>query len=202
MTHALIENNVIYNNGQNGINCDGLQNSTIQNNLIYGYQGFGICLFYIDSSGPSKNNLIVNNTIVSTVSGAGAAIRILDSGTGNTLSNNILLGGGGIALRISADSMSGLVSDYNVTGGVYQSEDDGSTRSLSQWRSQVSQDTHSLTATASALFVNPAGNDYHLKAGSPAIDVGTATNAPATDLDGHSRPAGLAIDIGAFEFGS
>ena len=37
VTHALIEGNRIYNNGQNGINADGLQSSVIQNNLIYGY---------------------------------------------------------------------------------------------------------------------------------------------------------------------
>src|SRR6516162_8714557 len=42
VTNALIEDNVIYNNGQNGINADGLQSSTIENNLLYGYQDFGI----------------------------------------------------------------------------------------------------------------------------------------------------------------
>jgi hypothetical protein len=44
VTNALIADNFIYNNGQNAINCDGLQSSTIANNLIYGYQGFGIAL--------------------------------------------------------------------------------------------------------------------------------------------------------------
>ena len=44
--------------------------------------------------------------------------------------------------------------------------------------------------------------DYHLKAGSPAIDSGTINGALATDLDGSIRPAGSAIDIGAYEYGS
>ena len=38
----------------------GLQSSTVANNLIYGYQGYGICLYTIDSSGPSSNNVIAN----------------------------------------------------------------------------------------------------------------------------------------------
>ena len=71
VTNALIEDNLIYNNGQNGINADGLQSSLIENNLIYGYGGFGVCLYQSDAGGPSIDNVLVNNTIVSTVSGRG-----------------------------------------------------------------------------------------------------------------------------------
>jgi len=38
--------------------------------------------------------------------------------------------------------------------------------------------------------------------GSPAIDAGNTALAPATDQRGFPRPAGLAADIGAFEYGS
>jgi hypothetical protein len=38
--------------------------------------------------------------------------------------------------------------------------------------------------------------------GSPAIDAGNTSLAPATDQRGFSRPAGRAADIGAFEYGS
>jgi hypothetical protein len=38
--------------------------------------------------------------------------------------------------------------------------------------------------------------------GSPAIDAGDSSAAPATDQRGFPRPAGLASDIGAFEYGS
>jgi predicted outer membrane repeat protein len=49
------------------------------------------------------------------------------------------------------------------------------------------------------LFVNPAGDNYHLAAGSPAIDTG-ANVGVATDLDGVTRPQGNGYDIGAYEY--
>lgn len=48
------------------------------------------------------------------------------------------------------------------------------------------------------LFVDPGNLDYHLQAGSPCIDKGVATDAPATDLDGNPRDA--KPDQGCYEF--
>jgi hypothetical protein len=50
---------------------------------------------------------------------------------------------------------------------------------------------------ANPLFVNAANRDYHLGAGSPCIDKGTAAGAPAMDIDGDPRDA--APDMGAYE---
>ena len=48
--------------------------------------------------------------------------------------------------------------------------------------------------------------DYHLMAGSPAIDFGAASksgvNAPPIDIDNGARPAGAGFDSGADEFGA
>jgi len=46
------------------------------------------------------------------------------------------------------------------------------------------------------LFVNPAADNYHLQTGSPCVDAGTSEDAPADDVDGESRPADIAVDIG------
>ncbi len=48
------------------------------------------------------------------------------------------------------------------------------------------------------LFVDAAGGDYRLQGGSPAIDAGTPSGAPASDLDGNLRDA--LPDMGAYEY--
>jgi hypothetical protein len=49
------------------------------------------------------------------------------------------------------------------------------------------------------LFFNAAADDFRLSYGSAAIDAGTSSGAPATDINGDTRPAGSGIDIGAYE---
>jgi hypothetical protein len=45
----------------------------------------------------------------------------------------------------------------------------------------------------------PASGDYHLKAGSPAIDSADPAALDAIDFDGTARPQGVRNDIGAVE---
>jgi len=58
--------------------------------------------------------------------------------------------------------------------------------------------------TVSPQFVDSAGGNYQLAATSPAVDAGTpdttGLHTGNTDVVGHSRIAGTAIDIGAYEF--
>ncbi|MBN1872907.1 MAG: hypothetical protein JXA33_01650 [Anaerolineae bacterium] len=47
--------------------------------------------------------------------------------------------------------------------------------------------------------MDPAGHDYRLHAGSPAVDMGCPETGIAIDVNGDPRPEGAGYDIGAFE---
>ena len=54
-------------------------------------------------------------------------------------------------------------------------------------------------STSDPQFTDAANDDYTLQTGSPAIDAGSSTYAPADDINDFSRPQGQADDIGAYE---
>jgi parallel beta-helix repeat protein len=201
---ALVEGNVIHDNGVaggSGINCDGVQSSRFQNNVLYGNHAGGITLYRIDAGASAINNVVAHNTILQASDGRWA-INITNASTGNTVHNNILYNfhddfrG---SITVSADSRPGLISDYNVVMDRF-SIDNGNTRiTLAQWRAATGQDSHSFIAVPADLFVNSGANDYHLKATSPAKDAGLTLAAVTADLEGVPRPSGPAVDIGAYE---
>jgi parallel beta-helix repeat protein len=203
---ALVEENVIFGNGSaggSGINCDCVQDSVIRNNLLYDNHASGISLYMIDGAEGSTGNVIVNNTIV-LAANARWCLNIQDGSTGNTFYNNILYNHHAThgSIDISADSLTGLVSDYNVVMDRLTTDDSATIQTLAQWRTSTGQDAHSLVATPAQLFVDPGTGDFHLLETAPAVNAGTSTQAPPTDLDGHPRPQGGAVDIGAYELGT
>jgi hypothetical protein len=199
---ALISGNRIYNNGLgggSGINMDGVQNSRIENNLLWNNHSSGISLYDIDGAAGSSGNVVVNNTIHQSADGRWA-LNIQSGSTGNAVRNNILLSQHSFrgAIDISSDSLAGFTSDYNAVISRFTADGGDSILSLSQWQSATGQDAHSFVTMPAALFANWTAGDYHLKAGSPAINHGTSVGAPATDLFGTTRMG--APDIGAVEF--
>jgi hypothetical protein len=200
---ALVEQNVIYDNGTgggSGINCDGVMDSVIQNNVVYGNHASGISLYQGDGGG-SGNNLVINNTVVQ--SDGRWCLNIQSASTGNRAFNNILWNEHDVrgAIDISSDSLAGFESDYNIVIERLTTDGGDTVLDLAAWRTATGQDANSFSATPDVLFVDTAGGDYHLADGSPAIDSGTSAGAPSVDLDGNGRPAGTAFDIGAYEYG-
>ena len=205
ISNALIAGNIVHDNGVGGgsaINLDGVQNSRIQNNLLYNNHSSGISLYKIDAAQPAINNLIINNTIIMAAD-ARWAINITSASTGNTVYNNILLNNSSHgAINITADSLTGFTSDFNAVKNLFSPDDGNTFQTLAQWRTTTGQDAHSIIATAAQLFVNATGNDYHLSATSLALNAGTTprpTSAPAYDLENNPRPSGTGFDIGAYE---
>lgn len=201
ISYAVIENNIVYENGLgggSGINGDGVTDSVIRNNLLYNNHASGISLYQIDGGTPSHNDRVLNNTILMPDNGRWA-LNIPNT-EDNKLFNNIVLNDHSYRGSISIGSpvSSGFESDYNVVMDRFTTDDGNTILTLAEWQA-LGYDQHSLIATAVNLFVDPAANDYHLKAGSPAIDHGSALSDVLTDLEGNPRPAGAGYDIGAYE---
>ncbi|MBI3962814.1 MAG: right-handed parallel beta-helix repeat-containing protein [Deinococcus sp.] len=201
ITNALVEENIIYENGAGGaagINLASVRASVIRNNLLYDNHATGIA-GWDDEAGlefGTKGNRIVHNTIVQAANGR-FAIVLVHGSTDNVILNNILFHPGSRgSIETDSDSLSGLVSDYNVVVNRFSLDEEFIT--LADWRAQ-GFDQHSLMAPLAALVVSPGQADYHLAPNSPAVDAGTVVLDVTTDLEGRQRPQGAGYDIGAYE---
>jgi len=209
ISNALIDSNTIYGNGANcsaALSMDGVQNSVVSNNLIYDNDCQSITSFCIDGGGGPKNMVYVNNTVIvpSGASSANWAIKIQGNGGcadqgGHTIFNNILLRTNGDTGSISIEHAN-VVSDYNRVSDRLRRN--GTVATLATWKGW-GYDAHSSIETESGLFVNPGSQDYHLKAGTAAVDGGVASlagdGAPDHDLEQAARPQGAGHDNGAYE---
>ncbi len=188
-----ISDNIIYNNGVSGggaLNMDGLQNSIVENNLLFNNHASGLVLYDGDASEGSTGNLVANNTIVM-ASGARPALNDNTNSSGNIFFNNIFIGD----MLVDSTSTPAAWSN-NILETGYNNKGD--------WSFPTG-----VTSTASALFTDASGtfaqaSDYKLSASSLAIGRGIATfdgkSAPTTDLSGITRAT--RIDDGALELGS
>ncbi|MHC4713164.1 MAG: putative Ig domain-containing protein, partial [Planctomycetota bacterium] len=210
MSDWLIEKNTSVNDLV-GVNCDQVEEAVIRNNLIYDFRSKGFSLYgYTGIS--SRDNRILNNTALSKTDGSGYFVvfihRVnssLPGPTGNKLFNNILYhystasNRGSICIHTSGET--DFESDYNVVMEYFALDDGAQILNFAQWKAR-GYDQHSIQASDTALFTDPANSDYELKSGSPAIDAGTALNDVTDDIEGTSRPLGDGHDIGAYEYPS
>lgn len=214
ISNAVIDSNIIYGNGVAGggsINLASVRDSLIVNNLLYKNLNTGIAGwddgFCDDNPGDcggeyifgTRDNKIYNNTIVMPNNGRWA-IALLNGSINNEIKNNILQNAHTFRGSISVDpeSESGLDSDYNIVENRFSDDDGDTNMTLSEWQSK-GHDQNSFIATSN-LYVDSANDDYHLIAGSEAIDQGTTLAGVTDDLDQIPRPQGGIFDIGAYEF--
>jgi hypothetical protein len=204
---ATIENNVIFENGRQGgsaINCDGLDDSMLRNNLLYNNHASGISLFGDDGTHASSNNKVYNNTIVMAPNSR-YAVNIPDQGrrapVGNAIENNILYtpDANRGAILVAAPNVQGFRSDFNIVVSRFSANNGRSGITLTQWQA-LGFDLHSIVSAPGQLFVDPVATlNFQLKTGSPAIDRGTALVDVLSDIGGVSRPQGGIYDIGCYE---
>ena len=204
VTDAVIERNIIYDNGQAGgsaINLDGVQDSVVHNNLLFDNHASGISLFRIDGAAGSKRNEVAFNTVIQPNDGRWA-MNIQGNSTHNRLLNNIFLNAHPFrgSIDISDDSRLGFQSDYNVLMHRFTVNQGNSVINLANWQEQTGQDQHSIIASVDELFVDWTSDDFRLSVDSPARNAGTGQHDVEEDLNGNMRPREAAFDIGAYEF--
>jgi hypothetical protein len=195
--NVVIDGNIIYGNAVNAMDLDGVQDTTIQNNLVYDNGRNGVRVFQIDASAGPKNLRIINNTIVMR-SGGGWAIKLTEDAGGHVIFNNVLLAEG--ATGSIAVGNTNFVSENNATSNTFSLDGDKTNISLQAWKA-AGHDATSFSTTSVATFVG--GGDYRPKAGALVINAGRAAlssiTAPTKDIIGAARPAGVGVDIGAYE---
>jgi hypothetical protein len=92
ITSALIEDNVLYDNGAGGggtVNLDGVLDSVIRKNLLFNNHASGIILFQIDGAEGPRGNWIYHNTVDQAANGRWALGLKQATGT-NYVRNNVL----------------------------------------------------------------------------------------------------------------
>ncbi len=208
ISFALVEKNIVWENGTgggSGINCDGVSDSIIRNNLLYNNRASGISLYAIDGAEGSSRNRVYNNTIVMPSNGRWcinipASTEGQTNPTGNKIKNNILYNAHSFrgAINTYSDAASGFESDYNILVPRFSTDGGSSNMNLSQWQAR-GYDLHSATATTDQLFIDAAALNFRLKTTSPAQDFGTALTDVTEDIEGVARPQGSKPDAGCYE---
>jgi hypothetical protein len=168
----------------------------IYNNVIYASQSNGLEIGDWGEFGvlrhPVETVTFVNNTVYANGTGGwGAGFWNGNSHVKHIVVRNTVFSQNETAQMLN-ESTASLTVDHNLIDG-------------------TQDDAHAIAGTEAVegdpLFVDPVQADFRLRAGSPAIDAGSAVDAPETDLSGQPRPrdgdgdGAARFDIGAYEAG-
>ena len=155
---------------------------------------------------------IVNNIVYRV---ADTGIETWHAATGVTIANNLVFDAY-VGIVVSGDTVLGdnyLVANNMLLDNTYGIAENG-TRLGTHNRylnNLLHGNTHDFMLTTGrpqgTLFTPPqlldyqsdGSGNYRPAPGSPAIDAGTATGAPSSDIEGTPRPQGNAVDIGPYE---
>jgi hypothetical protein len=212
-----LTNGATFNENAGGVYSAGISTVVISNCVIAGnaarsdgggaYQGtFYNCVFSGNTTfgglgggaaiyAGLNNCLLVSNTATSY--GGGTYNGTMRNCT--CVGNFAVLGGGGAY----GGTLYNSILYYNAIGANLPSGTNGYNIGIYNCCVAATNGLGLLNAgsfTNQPFFANPAENNYRLQIGSPCINAGINTDAPAgLDPDGNNRVAGGAVDLGAFE---
>lgn len=217
-----VAGNNVHDCGEEGIDAKyGATNGTIHDNVANNNRGPNI---YLDAA----NHVKVYNNVASNATNntkAGIMIAVESYATVKTLDNidifnNQLINNQGSGLVVWKEKSSYTISNVRILNNVMY----GNSKNAIAFTSTGFTGTnvirnnimtgnvgaavsgtstgftmdHNLTS-GDPLYVSPTTGDFHLQTGSPAIDTGNATLAPAFDFANAARPQGAGYDMGVYE---
>ncbi len=179
------------------------RNITARNNVVYDATAIGIAIGGYDRRrGSTEDCVIVNNTVVNT---DGVELLVQFDTRDNVIANNVFVAGPRhVFVENSFRENVRNTLDHNLYSSV-----DGSSAGVWLWKGVGYDDFEGWSARsgndrssvfADPEFADPAGHDYSLGPGSPAVDAGAfLATSGALDLDGNPRAQAGGIDLGALE---
>jgi hypothetical protein len=185
------------------VSVDGL---TVRGNKFVRCDHFGIFVQQFAGPIPPQNILLENNMVgQSTVDGSATTCCTywgikFSAGSGTQYWKNITVRNNSVVQEIGFEtsipttnvSLAGNVADQ---GSCFS----GVSYSHNLWYGGSPTCAASDRSVSLPGWVSAISDDLHLTAASPAIDAGDPANYAASDIDGSSRPMGLAPDAGADE---
>lgn len=220
--HNIGTSNPCSGSGGSGINTDHNKNGVnddVIGNHVHDIGPAGCSAFYhgiyLSTSGNVKNNLVYKAT--------GGGIQTWHDATlinivNNTLFNNgygIIVGSGDFYQQPAAPGdyinvHNNIVFDNNIQGISEQGTTGIHNTYVNNlvYQNGTNWQHHNGTTDTGTVVTNPqfvnyiraGGGNYRLSSTSGAIDKGSPTYAPPTDIDGNIRPAGEAVEIGAYKY--
>ncbi|MFC1850385.1 right-handed parallel beta-helix repeat-containing protein [candidate division CSSED10-310 bacterium] len=166
-----------------------LHDVKIYNNIIYDSYGSGLEIGNWGEPGvtsrPVQNVTFINNTVYYCgYNGWGGGFGNENPDVTNIVVRNNIFSQNS-EFQIANESAASLTVDHNLIDGYRDYE-------FEIYGTDFVEDD--------PLFESTTLHDFHLQSNSPAINEGSATDAPSDDYDGNARPSGPEYDIGAYEF--
>lgn len=198
-----ISGNLVHDIGEPGA-CAGVQGiyysnlrGKIYNNIVYRASAWGIHLWHAADKVTVANNTVFANGSVTV--GGGIVV-----GTGDA-PGNVVMTGTKVINNIVAYHPRGAIRQYCYKGESCIGADNVVAHNVvfengRKIEMLVGKDIGTITQDPLFVDFRPDGKgDYRLRKGSPARKRGMAALAPATDIEGTSRPRAAAVDIGAYQ---
>ena len=188
-TGGLCYNNIIKNGHWNGLQVLGYGDNVIFNNMVINTGNNGSFIDSRPPASPGNGFKFLNNTIVNPGAN-GVLIYASAANLSNEVKNNIIIN-------------PGIYDEYEKDPS-WKSGKDAYVCILSpSYKNTDISNNFTSRKIDDAQFVDSKKEDFHLKASSPAINIGTDLSKWGVkfDFEYKSRPQGGSFDAGAYEYG-